>query len=143
MISESSRPRNPAGHAGLLQNLLALASALAEFFESRFALLAEESKAAALQVLILAGCLIFALLLCAVGYVFLIIGAVAGIAHLAGISWPWIALATAALHFIIALVLVLVARSRITKPFFRATFAELKKDREWLRNLQTTNQSTN
>ncbi len=143
MISESSRSRNPAGHAGLLQNLLALASALAEFFESRFALLAEESKAAALQVLILAGCLIFALLLCAVGYVFLIIGAVAGIAHLAGISWPWIALATAALHFIIALVLVLVARSRITKPFFRATFAELKKDREWLRNLQTTNQSTN
>ena len=143
MISESSRPRNPAGHAGLLQNLLALASALAEFFESRFALLAEESKAAALQVLILAGCLIFALLLCAIGYVFLIIGAVAGIAHLAGISWPWIALATAALHFIIALVLVLVARSRITKPFFRATLIELKKDREWLRNLQTTNQSTN
>jgi uncharacterized membrane protein YqjE len=143
MISESSRSRNPAGHAGLLQNLLALASALAEFFESRFALLAEESKAAALQVLILAGCLIFALLLCAIGYVFLIIGAVAGIAHLAGISWPWIALATAALHFIIALVLVLVARSRITKPFFRATLIELKKDREWLRNLQTTNQSTN
>ena len=143
MISESSRSRNPAGHAGLLQNLLALASALAEFFESRFALLAEESKAAALQVLILAGCLIFALLLCAVGYVFLIIGAVAGIAHLAGISWPWIALATAALHFIVALVLVLVARSRITKPFFRATLIELKKDREWLRNLQTTNQSTN
>jgi len=143
MISESSRSRNPAGHAGLLQNLFALASALAEFFESRFALLAEESKAAALQVLILAGCLIFAVLLCAVGYIFLITGAVAGLAHLVGISWPWIALGAAALHFIIALVLVLVARSRITKPFFRATLDELKKDREWLKNLQTTNQSTN
>ena len=143
MISESSRSRNPAGHTGLLQNLFALASALAEFFESRFALLAEESKAAALQVLILVGCLIFALLLCAIGYVFLITGAVAGLAHLAGISWPWIALAVAALHFIIALVLVLIARSRITKPFFRATLAELKKDREWLKNLQATNQSTN
>jgi uncharacterized membrane protein YqjE len=143
MISESSRSRNPAGHAGLLQNLFALAGALAEFFESRFALLAEESKAAALQVLILAGCLIFAVLLCAIGYIFLITGAVAGLAHLVGISWPWIALAAAALHFIIALVLVLVARSRITKPFFRATLTELKKDREWLKNLQTTNQSTN
>jgi uncharacterized membrane protein YqjE len=143
MISESSRSRNPAGHAGLLQNLFALASALAEFFESRFALLAEESKSAALQVLILAGCLIFAVLLCAIGYIFLITGAVAGLAHLVGISWPWIALAAAALHFIIALVLVLVAWSRITKPFFRATLAELKKDREWLKNLQTTNQSTN
>jgi uncharacterized membrane protein YqjE len=143
MISESSPSRNPAGHAGLLQNLFALASALAEFFESRFALLAEESKAAALQVLILVGCLIFAVLLCAIGYIFLITGVVAGLAHLVGISWPWIALAAAALHFIIALVLVLIARSRMTKPFFRATLAELKKDREWLKNLQATNQSTN
>ena len=143
MISESSPSRNPAGHAGLLQNLLALASALAEFFESRFALLAEESKAAALQVLILAGCLIFALLLCAIGYIFLITGLVAGLAHLVGISWPWIAFAAAALHFIVALLLVLIARSRMTKPFFRATLDELKKDREWLKNLQTTNQSTN
>jgi uncharacterized membrane protein YqjE len=143
MISESSRSRNPAGHAGLVQNLFALASALAEFFESRFVLLAQESKAAAVQLLILAGCLIFAVLLCALGYIFLITGAVVGLAHLAGIPWPWIALAAAALHFIIALVLLLIARSRITKPFFRATLAELKKDREWLRSLDATNQSTN
>jgi uncharacterized membrane protein YqjE len=142
MISESSRSRNPTGHTGLVQNLVALAAALAEFFESRFLLLARESKTAAVQLLILAGCLIFAILLSAIGYVFLITGAVAGLAHLVGISWPWIALAAAALHFIIALILVLVARSRITKPFFIATLTELKKDREWLRNLET-NQSTN
>ena|ERR1700758_5259133 len=142
MISESPRSRNPAGHAGLLENLLALVSALADFFESRFALLAQESKAAALQLLILAGCLIFALLFCASGYVFLITGAVVGLAHLVGISWPWIALAAAALHFIIAIVLLLVARSRITKPVFRTTLAELKKDREWLKNLDVTNQLT-
>src|SRR4029077_1591615 len=112
MISESPRPRNPAGHPGLLENLLALISALAEFFESRFALVAEESKAAAVQLLILAGCLIFAVLLSALGYVFLITGAVVGLAHLAGISWPWIALAAASLAFIIALVLLLFARGR-------------------------------
>jgi len=142
MISESPRSRNPAGHAGLLENLLALLTALADFFESRFALVAQESKAAALHVLILAGCLIFALLLCALGYVFLITGVVVGLAHLAGISWPWIALAAAVVHFIIALFLILVARSRITKPVFPNTRAELKKDREWLKNLDTTNQST-
>jgi uncharacterized membrane protein YqjE len=142
MISESPPSRNPAGHAGLLENLLALLTALAEFFESRFALVAQESKAAAVQVLILAGCLIFALLLCALGYVFLITGVVVGLAHLAGISWPWIALAAAAVHFIFALVLLLVARSRITKPLFSTTLAELKKDREWLKNLDATNQST-
>jgi uncharacterized membrane protein YqjE len=142
MISDRPRPRNPAGHPGLLENLLALVSALADFFESRFALLAEESKVAAVQVLILVGCLIFALLLSALGYVFLITGAVVGLAHFAGVSWPWIALAAAAVHFIIALVLLLVARSRITKPLFRTTLAELKKDREWLKNLDATNQST-
>jgi len=141
-MSESTRSRNPAGHAGLLENLLALLNALAEFFESRFALLAEESKGAAVQLLILVGCVIFALLLCALGYVFLITGAVVGLAHLVGISWPWIALAAAVVHFIIALVLLLVARSRITKPLFRATLTELKKDREWLKNLDATNQST-
>jgi uncharacterized membrane protein YqjE len=142
MMSESTRSRNPAGHAGLLENLLALLNALAEFFESRFALLAEESKGAAIQLLILVGCVIFALLLCALGYVFLITGAVVGLAHLIGISWPWIALAAAVVHFIVALVLLLVARSRVTKPLFRATLTELKKDREWLKNLDATNQST-
>ncbi len=142
MMSESTRSRNPAGHAGLLENLLALLNALAEFFESRFALLAEESKGAAVQLLILVGCIIFALLLCALGYVFLITGVVVGLAQLIGISWSWIALAAAVVHFIVALVLLLVARSRVSKPLFRATLTELKKDREWLRNLDATNQST-
>jgi len=140
-MSESTRSRNPAGHAGLLENLLALLNALAEFFESRFALLAEESKGAAVQLLILVGSVIFALLLCALGYVFLITGAVVGLAHLIGISWPWIALAAAVVHFIVAMILLLVARSRITKPLFRATLTELKKDREWLKNLDATNPS--
>jgi uncharacterized membrane protein YqjE len=143
MTSESPRSRNPAGHPGLLRNLLALARALADFFESRFALLTRESKAAALQLLILTACVILAAVLGALGYVFLIVGAVVGLAHLAGISWPVVALAAAAAHFIIALVLLLIARSRITKPLFPITVAELKKDREWLRNLDTTNQSTN
>ena len=140
-MSESTRSRNPAGHAGLLENLLALLNALAGFFESRFALLAEESKGAAVQLLILVGCVIFALLLCALGYVFLITGAVVGLAHLIGISWPWVALAAGVVHFIVALVLLLVAGSRITKPLFRATLTELKKDREWLKNLDATNPS--
>ena len=142
MISESPRSRNPAGHAGLLENVLALVSALVEFFESRFALFAQESKTAAVHLLILAGCLIFALLFCAMGYVFLITAMVVGLAHLLGISWAWIALAAAAVHFIIAMILVLIARSRMTKPVFRATLAELKKDREWLKHLDATSQST-
>src|SRR6266480_3673712 len=139
MSSESPPSRNPAGHSGLLENALALISAVAEFFESRFALVAQESKAAALQMLILVGCVMAALALCVMGYVFLIVSAVVGVAHLLGTSWPVVALVVALVHFIIAGALLLVARSRITKPMFRNSVDELKKDREWLKTL---NQST-
>jgi uncharacterized membrane protein YqjE len=142
MISETTTSRNPAGHAGLLANLLALASALAEFFGSRFALFAQESKSALVQLLVLAACLVLALFLSLLGYVFLISSAIVGLAHLLGISWLWTALVAAGVHFVTALILLLVARSRITKPVFRATLAELKKDREWLKTLDTTERPT-
>ena len=135
MSSGSPSSRNPAGHSGLLDNALGLLSAIAEFFESRFALAARESKSAALQIAILVGCVIGAMALCVMGYVFLIVSAVMGLAHLLGISWPWVALIIAVVHFIIAAGLLLVARSRITKPMFRDTRDELKKDREWLKTL--------
>jgi uncharacterized membrane protein YqjE len=142
MISETTRCRNPAGHPGLLENLLALLSALTEFFEGRFALFAQESKAALVQLLVLAACSVLALVFCVLGYVFLISSAVVGLAHLAGISWVWTALAVGGAHFVVALILLLVARGRMSKPFFRATLTELKEDREWLKNLYATNQLT-
>jgi uncharacterized membrane protein YqjE len=139
MSSGGPTSRNPAGHSGLLENALGLISAVAAFFESRFVLLAQESKSAAVQLLILVGCVIAALALCVMGYVFLIVSAVVGLAHLLGTSWPVVALIVALVHFIIAGVLLLVARSWITKPMFRDSIDELKKDREWLKTL---NQST-
>jgi uncharacterized membrane protein YqjE len=135
MSGESPPSRNPAGHSGLLDNALGLLSGIVEFFEVRFAVLAQESKYAAVQVLILVGCVIAALALSVMGYVFLIVSAVVGIAHLVGTSWPVVALVVALVHFVIAGVLLLVARSRITKPMFRDTVDELKKDRAWLKTL--------
>ena len=135
MNSESASSRNPAGHSGLLDNALGLLSGIVEFFEIRFVLAAQESKAAALQLLILVGCVIAALALCLMGYVFLIVSVVAGVAHLLETSWPVVALFVALLHFTIAGVLLLVARSRMSKPMFLDTRGELKKDREWLKTL--------
>ena len=143
MADEATRSRNPAGHAGLLDNLLALLNALAVFFESRFALLAGDSKAALVQMFALVACLLAALLLFTFGYIFLIASAIVGLAHIARVSWLWTALAAAAAHFVIALIFLLVARGRMTKPLFRATAAELKKDREWLKNLDTTSRPRN
>jgi len=88
---------------------------LRNFLKSRFVLVAQESKTALVQLLVLAACLILALFLCVLGYVFLISSAIVGLAHLARVSWLWTALAAAGVHFLIALVLLLVARSRITK----------------------------
>jgi uncharacterized membrane protein YqjE len=127
-----SRPRQ----TGLIGSLVALASALADFFESRAALLATESKAALVQFLVAAVCLVAAVLFFAFGYIFLLATAVVAVAHMANVSWLWVALAAAGLHFVIALVLLLVAGTGIKRPIFRATMDELKKDREWLRNLE-------
>jgi uncharacterized membrane protein YqjE len=143
MAGDTMRFRNPAGHAGLLHNLLALVNDLAGFLESRLGLFAKESKTALVQVLVLVACLAGAAVLALFGYVFLIASALVGIAHALHISWVWITLAAAGLHFILALVCVLIARSRMKQSMFEATAAELKKDREWLKNLDKQDRSTN
>ncbi len=132
------RFRNPAGHRGLLGNLFGALNTLAAFFESRFELFTQESKSALINGLVLVGCIIAAGLLCAISLIFLLIAAVAGLAHALHISWIWIAVAVALILLILALLCVVIARTRMKKPMFRATTAELKKDREWLKNLEKT-----
>ena len=135
--------RGSAGHRGLFGSLLALVGALADFFESRFGLFATESKAALAQLLTLIICLVGALMFLGIGYVFLVVGLVMWIARLAAMPWWWITLAAAVLHFILALVFLLIARSRTGKPLFPATTAELEKDRQWLKSLDGRSRPTN
>jgi len=143
MAGETMRFRNPAGHAGLIHNLLALVNDLAGFLESRIGLFARDSKTALAQILILIACVTGAVVLILFGYIFLIASAIAGLAQSLHLSWIWITLAAAGLHFILALICLLVARNRMKQSMFEATAAELKKDREWLRNLDKKNPSSN
>ncbi len=136
------RFRNPAGHAGLLNNLVSLANTLAGFFETRASLFALESKTALIHLLLLAGAVVGALVLLASGYVFLIVSVIFAIAHAAGVSWVWIALAAAVLHFLLAGGCAFIAIQQLKKPMFAASVAELKKDREWLKSVDHKNQST-
>jgi uncharacterized membrane protein YqjE len=142
MAGDTMRFRNPAGHAGLLHNLVSLANSLAGFFESRVGLFARESKGALLHLLLLAGAVVAALVLVISGYIFLIVSAIFGIAHVAGVSWVWIALGAAGLHFVLALGCALFAQTQLTKPMFEMSVAELKRDREWLKSANKKNQST-
>ncbi len=143
MAGETIRSRNPAGHAGLLNNLVALFTSLAGFVETRIALFTKESKKALVQMLALAACLLAALLFFAFGYVFLIAGTVVSVARAAQISWVWLALIVAGLHFLLAIICLLIARSRMLKHPFPELAAELKKDREWIKNLDRTSRPTN
>ena len=143
MAGESMRFRNPAGHAGLLHNLLALLNSLAGFLESRIALFATESKTALVHVLVLVGCLAGAAFLAVFGYIFLVASAIVGLAHAFHVSWVTITLAGAGFHFVLAFVCLLIARSRMKKSMFEMTSVELKKDREWLKNLDKKSHSTN
>ena len=141
MADVASRSRNPAGHTGLLDNLVALIGALTVFFESRAALFAKESTSAAIRVMAIALCMIEAFMFFACGYFFLVAAAVVGIAQATKISWALIALGAAGLHFLFALVLILIAQAQMKRPLFRATLEELRKDREWLQSLDQTTPS--
>ena len=138
MAGETTRFRNPAGRAGLLSNLLAFVNALAGFLESRIALLAKESKTALAQLLALVACFVAALVFFVFGYVFLVASAILAVAQMTQMSWVSIALAAGGVHFLLALVCVLIARTKMIKPPFREFSSELKKDREWLRTLDDT-----
>jgi uncharacterized membrane protein YqjE len=143
MAGEKMRFRNPAGHAGLLHNLVSLLNSLAGFLETRVALFAKESKTALVHVLVLVACLAAAAFLAVFGYIFLVASAIVGVAHALHISWVKIALIAAGLHFVLAFVCVMIARSRMDKSMFEMTGMELKKDREWLKNLDKESRSTN
>jgi uncharacterized membrane protein YqjE len=143
MAGETMRFRNPAGHAGLLHNLVSLLNSLIGFLESRIALFAKESKTALVHVVVLVGCLAGAAFLLIFGYLFLVASAIAGLSQALHMSWIKITLMAALLHFVLAFICVMIARSRMHKSMFEMTGAELKKDREWLKNLDKESRSTN
>ena len=142
MIGDAPRSRNPAGRGGLFSNLFSLANALATFFESRAALFASESKRALAQLVIVAVGLLAGALFFALGYLFLVATVVVAIANAAKVSLAWVAIAAALLHFVLAVTCALVAATRLRRNPFPETAAELKKDREWLRNLDIASRPT-
>ncbi len=139
MADEHRTPRNPAGHSGLINNVVALLAALADFFGSRAALFASESKAALAHVVIMVSCLVATLVLVIFGYVFLVVALVVGIAHLAHISSVWTVLGAGVVHLMVAAVIAGIALMKIKKPLFRSTLAELKQDRQWLKTIDQKN----
>jgi uncharacterized membrane protein YqjE len=138
MARLGARVRNPAGHAGLIDNAIGLISALFAYVETRAALLAVESKAMLLQLAAVIALALGALIAIIFGYVFVLASLIAGIAHRTGVSWTWIALAAGLLHIAFAAVCVLLAKAKLTGRLYPETRAELKRDQQWLKSLGKT-----
>jgi uncharacterized membrane protein YqjE len=142
MIGETTRSRGSVGHGGFLSSLFGLVGALGAFVESRIGLFATESKSALVQLLTLIICVVTALIFFVMGYIFLIASAVVWLSGIAGVSWWWIALAGTCVHFLFAIILLFIAKARMSEPLFPVTTAELEKDRQWLKNLDAKSRPT-
>ncbi|HEY4282071.1 MAG TPA: phage holin family protein [Chthoniobacterales bacterium] len=138
MAFQTVRSRDRAGHGGLIGTLLALVTDFAALAETRLALFARESKSALVQLIVLAACLIAAILFGTLGYIFLVVSVVFEVARLFETSWVWIALIAAGAHFLLAIGSVVIARLKMLKAPYPELSAELKKDREWLKNLDAS-----
>jgi uncharacterized membrane protein YqjE len=133
-------PRHQAGEPGLVHNVLGLVNTLVEFVVIRAALFAHESKTALYRFLTVIAAVIAALLFLTLGYFFLLVSVVVAIAHLVGVSWIWVALAGALVHFILAVICLVVARAWLHPLPYAELRKELSRDREWLRNLEQTSE---
>jgi len=115
-------------------------TALADLLGSRAALVQYELKNAAAtgirKVVLFATAAIFLLLF----WLILVASLVGLISAQGGYTWYTVALAAAGIHFLLAVILILIAK-RAAPPSFEITRQEFKKDREWLQTFQSPGKS--
>ena len=121
--------------AGIFGHLTALLAAKLAYVQARLELAGLEGKEAAVHYGVILGLAVGGLIALVFGYLFFVIALVFLAAHWIGgeTAWIWVLLGAAALHFLGAAGLVLVARSRLGTPMFSASLDELKQDQEWLK----------
>lgn len=115
-------------------------TALADLLGSRAALVQYELKEAAAtnvrRIVLFATAAIFLLIF----WLVLVAGLVGLISAQGGYLWYTVALIAAGIHFLLAVILILIAK-RSTPPSFTITRQEFKKDREWLQTFQSPGKS--
>jgi uncharacterized membrane protein YqjE len=108
-------------------------ASLLKFFELKLQLLGFEGREAGVHLLILAVLIASTLALMVMALIFLAVFLLFIIVKITGWEWGWAALLTAVLLLFLSGVTAFMVRTRITKPLFSLTLAELRKDREWLK----------
>src|SRR5689334_6793060 len=109
-----------------------LASIL-KIIELKLQLLGFEGREAGVHLLVLAVLIASTVALIVAALVFLAVFLLFVIVKITGWEWGWAALLAAVVLLVLSVVTAMLLRTRITKPLFPLTLAELRKDREWLR----------
>lgn len=118
---------------GLVGDLLSLGGSLGRHVQALVELAGVESREALALYLRLAVMLGAALVFLVFGYVLLLLFISFLCAAVFGISWVWISLALAVLHFLVAFVCANHVRTHMKSPVFESTRAELRRDFEQLK----------
>lgn len=109
-----------------------------EYLEARLALLRFEAKEAGRDLFVRVLCLLVAAGFCAIAYLALLVAAIGWISASREWPWPHVTGGAAALHLALAVLLILVAKRRFSRPPFQDSFAEWERDREWLEDFRET-----
>ena len=107
-------------------------AAFLTYLELRLRLLGLEAKEVGLHLLVLALLLVGALVFFAGFLAMLLVFFLFLLTLIFHWGWGWSALTCAGISLLIAVVAGAIFRFRVVKPVFPTTFAEFKRDREWL-----------
>lgn len=125
-----------ASIGGAFAHLANLLGASAGYLKARLQLAGLETKEALVHYAIIIGLVIASMVVVLFGYFFFCFGLIFSIAALIDTrhAWIWVTFGFALLHFGAAAGALLLAKGRLAKPMFEATFDEFRKDQEWLTN---------
>jgi uncharacterized membrane protein YqjE len=108
------------------------AASFLSYLELRLRLLGLESQEAGFHLLVLALLFVGAVIFFAGFLVMLLVFLLYLLMLIFNWEWGWSALACGGVSLLVAIVAGVILRFRIVKPLFPTTFAEFKRDREWL-----------
>lgn len=108
--------------------------ALIALIASRIALIQLEAQDAARQRIRRVVGMIAAVISCFFTWALLLAGGIAALSSATSCPWHWLAIGAAALHMLLALLLLKSGSADPATPAFPLTRAEFQKDREWIEN---------
>lgn len=113
---------------GVTAEAMRLFSSFSRHLQALAGLAGEEARQAAGVYLRLALAVGVALVMLGFGYIFALLFIAFLLAKVAGVSWIWITLGFAILHFLVVAGCALYVKARYRTPVFRATAEEIRRD---------------